>query len=102
MGRKVEFAKDGAEAVACYAAALNSEDPFDAVILDLTVRSGMGGQEAVKKLKAIDPNVKGMVSNGYSDDPGMTGFKEHGFCGVVAKPYSMEELGMKLSKVLRS
>jgi two-component system cell cycle sensor histidine kinase/response regulator CckA len=57
LGRKVEFAKDGAEAVACYAAALNSEDPFDAVGLDLTVGGGMGGKEAIQKLKAIDPNV---------------------------------------------
>ena len=100
LGYRVEFAYEGAEAVACYAAALNSADPFDAVILDLTVRGGMGGKEAIKKLKAIDPNVKGIVSSGYSDDPGMIAFKEYGFCGVVAKPYSLEELGEKLSGAL--
>ena len=100
LGYRVEFAKDGAEAVACYAAALKSADPFDAVILDLTVRGGMGGKEAIKQLRAIDPTVRGIVSSGYPEDPGMTGFKEYGFCGAVAKPYTLEELGSKLGRVL--
>ena len=100
LGYRIEFAQNGAEAVACYAAAFNSPDPFDAVILDLTVRGGMGGVEAINKLKAIDPNVKGIVSSGYSEDPGMTGFKDYGFCNAVAKPYTLEELGEILSAVM--
>jgi len=75
-------------------------DPFDAVILDLTVRGGMGGLEAINKLKAIDPDVKGIVSSGYSEDPGMTGFKDYGFCSAVAKPYTPEELGESICTVL--
>ena len=49
---------------------------------------------------AIDPDVKGIVSSGYSEDPGITGYEQHGFSGVVAKPYTLEELGEKLSEVL--
>jgi hypothetical protein len=49
---------------------------------------------------AIDPGVKGIVSSGYSEDPGITGYDQHGFKGVVAKPYTLEELGEKLSQVL--
>ena len=101
LGYRVEYAVDGNEAVAAYRAALKSTDPFDAVILDLTVRGGMGGKEAIRHLKAIDPAVKGIVSSGYSEDPGITGFEKHGFCGVVAKPYSLEELGERLNQVLR-
>jgi len=101
LGYRVEFARDGAQAVAKYQAALNSAKPFDAVILDLTVRGGMGGKEAIQKLLAIDPQVKGIVSSGYSDDPGITGYEQHGFSGVVAKPYTLEELGETLSRVLR-
>jgi len=101
LGYRVKFARDGVEAVASYQAALKSADPFDAVILDLTVRGGMGGKETIQKLMAIDPDVKGIVSSGYSEDPGITGYEEHGFSGVVAKPYSLEELGEKLSQVLR-
>lgn len=101
LGYRVHFAKDGAEAVACYAAALKSADPFDAVILDLTVRGGMGGKDAIQRLRALDPNVKAIVSSGYPDDPGMTEFKEYGFCAVAAKPYSLEEMAQNLSEVLK-
>jgi len=100
LGYRVDFAGDGAEAVAAYQAALKSADPFDAVILDLTVRGGMGGKEAIQKLMTLDSGVKGIVSSGYSEDPGLTDYEEHGFSGVVAKPYTLEELGEKLSKVL--
>lgn len=102
LGYRVEFAREGAEAVALYQAAAESGAPFDAVILDLTVRGGMGGKEAIQKLRAIDPQVKGIVSSGYFEDPGITGYEKHGFSGVVAKPYTLEELGQKLSEVLRA
>jgi PAS domain S-box-containing protein len=102
LGYEAEFATDGKEAIALYRKSMKSAKPFDAVILDLTVRGGMGGKETIQKLIAIDPDVKGIVSSGYSDDPGMTDFKQFGFCGVVAKPYTLKELGEKLSQVLKS
>ena len=101
LGYEVEFAQDGDEAVALYKTSLKTARPFDAVILDLTVRGGMGGKEAIQKLIDIDPDIKGIVSSGYSDDPGMTDFRKYGFSGVVAKPYTLEELGEKLSRVLK-
>ena len=61
----------------------------------------MGGKDAIQELMAIDPGVKGIVSSGYSEDPGMTDYKQHGFSGVVAKPYTLEELSAKLSQVLK-
>jgi len=101
LGYEVEFARDGNEAVALYKRSLKSARPFDAVILDLTVRGGMGGKETIQKLIDIDPAVIGIVSSGYADDPGMTDFRKYGFSGVVAKPYTLEELGEKLSRVLK-
>ena len=101
LGYEVEFARNGEEAVALYSRSLSTARPFDAVILDLTVRGGMGGKEAIQELMAIDPGVKGIVSSGYSEDPGMTDYKQHGFSGVVAKPYTLEELSAKLSQVLK-
>jgi CheY-like chemotaxis protein len=102
LGYEVDFARDGGEAVDLYKASMKSGKPFDAVILDLTVRGGMGGKDAIRKLISVDSNVKGIVSSGYSDDPGMTDFKEYGFSGVVAKPYTVEELGETLSRVLNN
>jgi PAS domain S-box-containing protein len=101
LGYEVEFAQDGGEAVALYRMSMKAVRPFDAVILDLTVRGGMGGKEAMQELIKMDPDIKGIVSSGYSDDPGMTDYKQYGFSGVVAKPYTLEELGEKLNQVLK-
>ena len=100
LGYEVEFSQDGAEAIEIYKKAMASEEPFDAVVLDLTVRGGMGGKAAIRKLVEIDPNVKGIVSSGYCDDPVMTDFTKYGFSGVVSKPYTMNELGETLNKIL--
>ena len=101
LGYEVAFAVNGTEAVAKYEQAMAESRPFNAVILDLTVRGGMGGKETIQKLKEIDPQVIGIVSSGYAEDPGMVDFKAHGFTGVVAKPYSMEELGENLNRILQ-
>ncbi|MEJ2716245.1 MAG: PAS domain S-box protein [Deltaproteobacteria bacterium] len=100
IGYEVEFAEDGAEAVEMYRKAKNSSAPFNAVIMDLTVPGGIGGKEALDKLRAIDPEIKAIVSSGYSNDPIMANYRTYGFSGVVAKPYSAEDLGKALSKVL--
>ncbi|MFP3869998.1 MAG: ATP-binding protein [Syntrophobacteria bacterium] len=102
LGYEVEVAKDGAEAVEMYRKAGESGEPFDAVILDLTVPGGMGGERAVRRLREIDPEVKAIVSSGYSDDPVLSNFEEYGFMGVVAKPCEREELGEAVQNVTGS
>ncbi len=94
-----EFATDGATAVKLYKAAMESDHPFSMVILDLTVAGGMGGTETVKKLLKIDPGVKAIVSSGYIDDSVISEYREYGFCGVVAKPYTLEQLRKALHDV---
>ena len=101
LGYKVGFAKDGNEAIKLYKRAKASGHPFDAVIMDLTIPGAMGGKEAIKKLIEIDPEVKAIVSSGYSTDPVMADFRKYGFCGVIAKPYEMKELGKILKKVIK-
>ena len=100
LGYEVDFAQDGSEAVQRYKQAMKSRKPFDAVILDLTVKGGMGGKEAIRELSKIDPRVVAIVSSGYCNDPGITDFAQYGFCGVVTKPYTMSELGEKLNQVI--
>lgn len=100
LGFEVEFVKDGAEAIEVYKRAMDCGEPFDAVILDLTVRGGMGGRQAIRKLKEIVPEVKAIISSGYADDPVMLNFKEYGFVTALAKPYSTKEVREALLKAL--
>lgn len=67
-------------------------EKFDVVMLDITIPGGMGGKEAIKHLKELDPDVRAIVASGYSKDPVMEKYKEYGFCGRILKPYGIKEL----------
>jgi len=100
LGYEAKLVRDGDEAIALYEKALASREPFDAVILDLTVKGGMGGKEAIGKLKEMDPDIKAIVSSGYSDDPVMTNWRKFNFGGAIFKPYRKEDLKMALRRLL--
>lgn len=99
LGYTVVTAEDGEEAVNLYSKALETE-PFDVVIMDLTIPGGMGGKETISTLLTIDSDVKAIVSSGYSTDPVMANYKKYGFKGVVTKPYTIEELSEVLHTVI--
>jgi PAS domain S-box-containing protein len=101
LGYKVAFAEGGSEAIELYVKAINAGQPFDALLMDITIPGGMGGCEAIKKLLEIDPHVRAVVSSGYSNDPIMADHKTYGFCGVVAKPYIMDELGTAIEEAIK-
>ncbi len=100
LGYEVEEALEGKEAVDKYTDAIDSGNPFDGVIMDLTIPGGMGGKEAVKAILKVDPEAKVIVSSGYSNDPIMSNFREFGFEGVLVKPYRVGELFRVLSEIL--
>lgn len=100
LGYEVEVAKDGAEVITLYTKAKESGKVFHAVIMDLTVPGGMGGEEAIKKLREFDLGIKAIVSSGYSNDPIMAHYGKYGFKEVIEKPYTSIALGKILHKVL--
>jgi two-component system cell cycle sensor histidine kinase/response regulator CckA len=100
LGYAVEEACAGAEAIALYQSAKEAGQPFTVVILDVTIPGAMGGKDAIATLRAIDPQVKAIVSSGYSDDPVMANFRQYGFSGVVAKPYTVQELSDVLQRIM--
>lgn len=100
MGYEVKCAEDGIRAIELYRQALGTDASFDAVIFDLTVPGGMGGEEAVARLREIDPSLKAIVSSGYSRHAIMADYKRYGFDGAVAKPYRLFELSNVLREVL--
>jgi CheY-like chemotaxis protein len=101
LGYESVGAIDGDQAVGLYRDALASEKPFDIVILDLTIRGGIGGREALAALRQLDPAVVAVASSGYSNDPVMANFQEHGFKAVLPKPFGLEELKGLLAQVAR-
>jgi len=102
LGYEVDYAGDGKEAIQKYRSAKEAGEPFNLVIMDLTVPGGMGGKEALEGLRSIDPDVKAIVSSGYSNDPVMSDYRKYGFNGVVAKPYKIEELTKVVKAVMEN
>ena len=100
LGHSVAFADSGEAAIEEYRAAREGGRPFDLVILDLTVRGGMGGVEALGRLRALDPGGRAVASSGYSEDAGLAGYREQGFKAFLKKPYSMRELRELLGALL--
>jgi len=98
LGYEVHSAHNGETAIEKYRLARETGQPFDLVIMDLTIIGGMGGKEAIAELRKIDPQVKALVSSGYSTDPIMSAPEKYGFLGIIAKPYRMEDL----SRILKT
>jgi len=100
LGYEVECAPDGGAALALYERARSEGRPFDLVIMDLTIPGGVGGKEAIKQFLALDPAVRALVSSGYSNDPVMASYAEHGFYGVISKPYRLTDLGAAIKAAM--
>jgi CheY-like chemotaxis protein len=101
LGYTVEVAGDGTEALACFQRAQAEGQPFRAVILDNTIPGGLGGPDMIAHLRALDPQVKALISSGYATDPVMANYAQYGFDGVVPKPYTMQRVQQILQRVLR-
>jgi PAS domain S-box-containing protein len=99
-GFEVEGVPDGEQAVAVWERAIRERRPFDLAIVDLTIPGGMGGRDAVLRLRALDPGCKAIVSSGYSNDPVMSRFRDEGFDGVCVKPYRLSDLLAEVARVL--
>jgi len=92
LGHNVVLTSDGREAIEVYRDRQASTDPIDLVILDLTIPGGLGGKETMVKLQMLDPEVRAIVSSGYSNDPVMASFRKYGFRAAVTKPYVLHQL----------
>jgi CheY-like chemotaxis protein len=92
LGHDAVLVKDGAAAISTYQEMLETDNPIDLVILDLTIPGGMGGKEAAQKILQLDPEAKLIVASGYSNDQVMAEYSEYGFRAAVAKPFTLNEL----------
>jgi len=101
-GYKTEQALDGLSAVKLYKTAMDAGQKFDAVIMDLTIPGGMGGVESLARIIELDPDVRAIVSSGYSNGHVLANFTDYGFKACISKPFRLEELLSTLQSALCS
>ncbi|KAB2888099.1 MAG: PAS domain S-box protein, partial [Desulfobulbaceae bacterium] len=100
LGYQVTTCADGEEAIELYAKSVDSGSPFKTVIMDLTIPGGVGGKQAAERILSLYPAACLIVSSGYSNDPVMSNYREHGFSGAIAKPYNIDEVEQVLGSLL--
>ena len=100
LGHDVTLAADGREAVEHYRQARESGEPFALAILDLSVRNGMGGLEAMQALRAMDPAARVMVMSGYANEEALQNYARHGFKDAIKKPFDIGALRAAIARTL--
>ncbi len=101
LGYEAACVNDGKEAIKTYLAAQKSAHPFHGIIMDLTIPGGVGGREALKTILESDPSARAAASSGYSNDPIMSNFANHGFKAKITKPYTLAEISAVLQELTR-
>ena len=96
LGYKVLLARGGKEAIDIYN---KNKDNIDMVILDM-IMPGVGGGETYDRMKKINPDIKVLLSSGYSINGQATEIVARGCDGFIQKPFNMRELSQEVRKVL--
>ena len=100
IGHTTDTAVEGDEAIRKYTLAIESNSPFDLIIMDLTIRGGKGGKQTIKELLEIYPGAKVIVSSGYASGPIMADYTAYGFAGKLAKPFTVSDLRDEITRVV--
>ena len=100
FGYEAITVESGEKAVNICEKAVKSGSSFDAAIIDLTIPGGMGGEDIIVELKKINPQIKAIVSSGYSDNQILAYYEDYGFASRISKPFTSSEVGHELKRVL--
>jgi len=92
LGYDVDCVHCGEDALEYFKKAVKDSSPYLAVILDLTVQTGMGGLETLKKLRELDPDVYAVMASGSSVDNMISSYQAHGFKAILPKPFRVQDL----------
>jgi signal transduction histidine kinase len=99
LGYEVAVAEEGARALEIFLEERAAGRPFDLLVLDLTVPSGMGGRELIGRILEVDPEARAIVSSGYSDDDVLIRHSAYGFKAKLPKPFTFGQLSAVVAEV---
>ena len=94
LGYKVYTAASGEEALEIYK---GNKDDIDIVLLDV-IMPGMHGGETYDRLKALNADVRVLLSSGYGINRQINEILERGCNGFIQKPFNMKQLSRKIRK----
>jgi two-component system, cell cycle sensor histidine kinase and response regulator CckA len=100
MGCDTDFAADGWQAVSLFRKSFEKDEPYTALILDLTIPDGPGGKEVLGEILQIDPSAKAVALSGYGSDPVFADFQKFGFAGALEKPFKTSRFFNLMSGIL--
>lgn len=92
LGYEVVCTENGQEAVNFMVKCIINKKNVSGMLFDLTVPGGMGGKEAIEKIRAMGIRIPAFVASGYADDPIIINPKKYGFNASIRKPFIKTEL----------
>lgn len=100
LGYEYELTDRGEEVIRLYKRSLQEGPRYDAVIMDLTIKQGLGGAPTLVHLQKLDPVVCAILTSGYNSDEFEAQVTAMGFRGILNKPYHAADLGKLLRATL--
>ncbi len=100
LGYEVDSAENGEQAISLFKKADNTDQPYSALLLDLTIRGGPGGKEVLQQIDHIDAAAKAVALSGFSNEPVFEDYRTDGFVGALKKPFKTKRFIEVMSRVL--
>jgi nitrogen-specific signal transduction histidine kinase len=98
LGYRVITAQNGREAISIFD---DAKDEIDMVILDM-IMPDLGGGAVFDHIKAAKPDIKVLLSTGYSLTGQAEAIMARGCTGVIQKPFSIEQLSLKIRQIIEA
>jgi nitrogen-specific signal transduction histidine kinase/ActR/RegA family two-component response regulator len=96
LGYEVLVARGGKSAIEIYA---GNKEKISLVILDI-IMPDMDGEKVYDRIKEVNPEVKVLLSSGYSMDNKVSAIMAKGCDGFIQKPYKIKELASAVRKIV--
>jgi CheY-like chemotaxis protein len=92
LGYESIHSVNGKDAIATYREHLDSSEPIDVVLLDMTLPGGLSGMDVAGEIRRLDPLARIVATSGYFEEGSLANGETGDFAAILPKPYSMASL----------